>query len=73
MPLIDVKTPGNVNSFNRYFLELATFDILDFELIDNHLGYEPETDAYSLNYQMAGYDSNLVSSNLGTLYYLFSG
>ena len=73
MPLIDVKTPGNVYTFNKYFLELATFDILDFELIDNHLGYEPETDPYSLNYQMAGYDSNLVSSNLGTLYYLFSG
>ena len=39
MPLIDVKTPGNVYTFNKYFLELATFDILDFELIDNHLGY----------------------------------
>ena len=73
MPLFDVKTPGNVNSFNGFFIEMATFDVIDTTEASNSFGYVPEKDAISLNYQMAGYDNNLVVSNLGTLYYLVIG
>ena len=60
MPLFHIKTPGNVNSFNTYFAEIASFDMIDFKEVTDSLGYVPEMDAISLNFQMAGHKNNLV-------------
>ena len=29
MPLFKVKSPGNVNTFNVFFAEIATFNVID--------------------------------------------
>ena len=71
MPLFKIKSPGNVNAFNEFFAELATFDVIDSKGILKSIDvYIPEMDAVSLNYQNAGYDTTLSIPSLGTLIYI---
>ena len=73
LPLFDLKSPGNINSFNVVFVELANFNILDTEDLTNEISYYPEEDAFSLNFENAGYDGNILVPLLGTLFYLAFG
>ena len=41
-PLFDMKSPGNVNAFNKYFIEMASFDMIDFTTINESYMYLPE-------------------------------
>ena len=73
MPLFKIKSPGNVNAFNDFFAELANFNVVDTTDYTNDIFYFPEMDAISLNFQNAGYDTNLVIPSLGTLFYMMIG
>ena len=51
MPLFQVKTPGNASSFNKFFIEITSFEIFDTSLITAELMYMPEDDPLSLSLQ----------------------
>ena len=44
LPLMNVKSPGNANTFNLSVNELASFDFVDFESFTLSLVYFPESD-----------------------------
>lgn len=73
MPLFKIKSPGNVNTFNAFFAEIATFNVVETSSVSESFIYWPEMDAISLNFQDAGYDSPLIIPQLGTLFYVFMG
>ena len=73
MGLFKMKSPGNVNAFNEFFAELASFNVIDTATVTNEIFYFPEMDAISLNFQNAGYDTNLLVPSLGTLFYIIVG
>ena len=73
MGLFKMKSPGNVNAFNEFFAELASFNVVDTATVTNDFFYFPEMDAISLNFQNAGYDTNLLVPSLGTLFYIIVG
>ena len=73
MGLFKIKSPGNVNAFNEFFAELASFNVIDTATLTNDFFYFPEMDAISLNFQNAGYDTNLLVPSLGTLFYIIAG
>ena len=50
MPLFKIKSPGNVNSFNAFFAEIANFNLYDMSEYTEMMGYMPEMDAISLNF-----------------------
>ena len=51
MPLFKIKSPGNVNAFNKFFSSIAKFDVIDTKSLTLGMGiYIPEMDAISLNY-----------------------
>ena len=69
MPYLNVKSPGNVNAFNGFFTEIASFQIVSTEFVDSMLFYFPEMDPMSLNLLNAGFMNNLMIPALGTLLY----
>ena len=73
MGLFKMKSPGNVNAFNEFFAELASFNVIDTDTVTNDFFYFPEMDAISLNFQNAGFDTNLLVPSLGTLFYIIVG
>ena len=70
LPYFNVKSPGNVNTFNDFFTEIANFKIIDTVDLDAILFYFPEMDAISLNFLNAGFANNLMIPALGTLLYM---
>ena len=70
MPFFSVKTPGNVNTFNEFFTEIGSFNLIDTEDLDSLLFYFPEMDAISLNFQDAGFMNNFMIPALGFLLYI---
>ena len=50
MALFKVKSPGNVNAFNKFFMELASFNFVDMQSVTLDLFYFPEMDPISLNF-----------------------
>ena len=71
LPLLKVKSPGNVNAFNNFFTEIGSFQLIDTESFRESLIYLPEMDAFSLNFQNAGFRNAFVISNTGLLFYMF--
>ena len=50
MPLFDVKSPGNVNTFNKYFGVVANFKVVDPNDLTEEITYVPEIEPVSLNF-----------------------
>ena len=73
MSLFKLKSPGNVNAFSEFFDEIATLDFFDTSDLTNEVFYIPEMDAISLNFQNAGYNTNLLIPCLGLLFYVTIG
>ena len=70
MQFFNIKSPGNVCLFIGFFAEISNFDVIDTSDFTNKIGYIPEMDAISLNFQNEGYLNNLVVPSLGTLFYI---
>ena len=51
------------------FGAIASLDVIDTKKFNGQLMYVPESDAFSVNFMRAGYDSALLVPNLGTLFY----
>ena len=73
MPLYKIKSPGNVNAFTGFFAEIASFNIIETSDFTAEIGYWPEMDGFSLNFQNAGHESSLMIPELGTLFYMLLG
>ena len=67
--LFNVRTPGNVNTFNVYFDTVTSVKLLDTEEIVKSIVYVPEDTPISFNFQQADYDSNLFLIN-GSSFFL---
>ena len=72
-PFFDIKSPGNMNTFFTFFDEVVNVDLIDTEELTNEMGYYPEMDAFSLNFQNAGYANYYLVPNLGFLFYVGFG
>lgn len=73
MPLFSMKSPGNVNAFNDILEKTIKFDPVESAELTNELGYIPEMDPISINFQNGGYENNLMIPNLGCLFYTLLG
>ena len=68
--LFDAKTPGNVQSFLRFFETMTAFEILPAEEMTESLLYVVESEPPSVNFQQAGFDSSFLVNNLGSMFYI---
>lgn len=68
-----MKSPGNVNGFNLFFVELSSYEVIDFAKISQSITYLPECDPLTLNFATAGYDSIFIIPSLGLTYYVILG
>ena len=61
MPLFKIKSPGNVNTFNRFFIDMVQFSfVIDMETVTSDLFYFPEDEPYSFSFMQAGFDSTFM-------------
>ena len=54
---------------NEVMLEIANFDVIPTEHLDQKIHYWPETEPYSVNYEMAGTESTFFLANIGFVMY----
>ena len=73
MPLFKVKTPGNASSFNKFFIEMISFELFETTMLTEQFIYLPEVDPLSLSLQEQGIESTLMVPNLGSLLYILLG
>ena len=51
-------------------INLATFDIIPTDALDDAIYYWPEADPFTVNFEMAGVESTLLLANIGFAIYL---
>ena len=51
-------------------VQLATFDLIPTEVIDEEKYYWPEADPFNTNFEMAGVESELLLANIGFVLYM---
>ena len=51
-------------------IKLATFDLIPTEFIDAEIHYWPESEPYSVNFEMAGTESVFLLVNIGFMIYI---
>ena len=54
----------------EYMVQLATFDLIPTEAIDEAQFYWPEADPFNTNFEMAGVESELLLANIGFVLYI---
>lgn len=69
LPLIKSKSPANANEFNNFFLEIASLQIVEVNLLDEFF-YFPEGEAFSLEFLAQGYDTCFMVPAMGTIFFL---
>lgn len=67
--MFGIKSPGNVNAFNEFFVDFATFNAIDFDSLSTEFFYFPEVKPYSLNFMMSGYETIFIVPALGLSFY----
>lgn len=60
-----IKIPANVTSINTIIHEIANFDLIDTEDIEDELYYIPEDEPFNINFSTCGYGSRLFIGNIG--------
>lgn len=72
MPLLRVlKFPANAMLMNEVILALATFDLIPTDSLDEKFFPNlPEENAYTVNFEQCGYESELLVGNLGMAGYV---
>lgn len=71
LPFFNVKSPGNVNSFNKFIADLASFDFIDMNFITVAFFYFPETEPTSVQFENGGIESHFMILELKLLFYMF--
>ena len=57
MPLFWVKFPANASMFNVFLIDVATFDIVPSEDINEEVFVLPEDKPYNINFQSSRIES----------------
>ena len=71
MPLYEMlKFPANAMTISKELIKVAKFDLIPTEWIDEILWYFPEGEAFSQNFDAAGFESQLFLENVGPTLYL---
>ena len=71
MPMFGgLKFPANSMTILKYQSEFARFDMVPTDWIDDLIYYFPEGDAYNLNFESVGIESELMLSNIGIVMYI---
>ena len=52
---------------------MSSFDFIDLTTINESYMYFPESDPFSLNFMMSGYDTVLIIPGIGLIYYTMLG
>jgi len=71
MPLINAKIPASASGFFTALFEAAKWDPIPYtdNLFELLFGYT-ESPPLSINFESLGYETTLVTNNLGSLYFL---
>ena len=71
MPMYEkLKFPASAMMVTVELINIATFDVIPTESIDSALWYFPEEEAFSLNFETAGVESQTFLQNIGLILYL---
>ena len=68
-----IKFPANVRQINTKIIEIANFEVIPSEEINNKLFYFPEEDAFSLNFSECGIESQFFLLIMGLPLYIMLG
>ena len=73
-PLIEgIKFPVNVVTINQNFFEIANFEIVPSDEINDELFFIPEEEPYNFNFYEYGIESKIFLMNLGFPLYIILG
>ena len=64
-----LKFPANSMLVIEVMIEIANFDVIPTEFIDEAMHYWPETEPYSVNFESAGTESTYFLANIGFVMY----
>ena len=70
MPLFWVKFPANASLFNAFLIDIATFEVVPSEEINQEVFVLPDEEPYNVNWQQTRIDSTFCMLNLGTVLYV---
>ena len=74
LPLIEgIKFPANAKLINQALREIANFEVIPSEKINNKLFYFPEVDPFSLNFSDCGIESKFFILLMGFPLYIMLG
>ena len=66
------KFPANAMTVMESMIEVATFNLIPTEGVDNQIYHWPDIDPFSVSFEMAGYESLFFLSNVGfTMYVIY--
>ena len=65
-----LKFPANSMMIIDYMINLASFDLIPTEAVDEKIYYWPEADPFNTNFEMAGIESELFLANIGFALYM---
>ena len=71
LPMLEgLKFPANAIMVIEFMIQLATFDLIPTSSIDAEIFYWPETDPFSVNFEMAGTETVFLLANIGFALYM---
>ena len=71
MPMFErLKFPASAMIVTKALIDIATFDLIPTEILDEYLWYFPEGDAFSASFETAGVESTLFLKNIGFILYM---
>ena len=71
LPMLEgLKFPANAMQVIEFMVQLATFDLVPTTYIDEQMFYWPESDPFSVNFEMAGTETVFLLANIGFAMYM---
>ena len=71
LPMIaGLKFPANAMMVIDFMIQLATFDLIPTSSIDEEVFYWPESDPFSVSFEMAGTETVFLLANIGFAIYM---
>ena len=68
--IASLKFPANAMMVIEFMIQLATFDLIPTSFIDEQVFYWPESDPFSVSFEMAGTETVFLLANIGFAIYM---
>ena len=65
-----LKFPANAMMVIEQMIKLATFDLIPTEFIESEMYYWPESEPFSVNFEISGTESVFLLANIGFVIYI---